>query len=283
QVTWSSEYAAFGKVQYGKTPACSEGEVSSGLDIDHVAILKGLTSDAVYFYRVISSNSEDADTSDVFAFSTRAGTNSIYKIKKLPANAIPAIDGNLQDWPREYIIGTITGDDNVFARESNSPMDASTNWNGELYEGWHDTIAYFAIRVTTDDVYKLGSGITPNQFDNIKVNPGGSGKAFYLWSDGVMTKNPACLFDNGTTLKQKVNSTSNGGLPVYEFSFPYDYLTPSVAIDEFRLNIGTEDADADGSSKLFLGFGVYYIGSKQEWETGNWNNPAYYPTFKLIE
>jgi hypothetical protein len=55
-------------------------------------------------------------------------------------------------------------------------------------------------------------------------------------------------------------------------------------MESFQLNVGTEDEDVSGcNDETYLGFGVYYMGTKQDWNNNPWDNPVLYPMFMLSQ
>lgn len=280
-VAWMTNLAASQEVLYGTDVSLGMSQPAAGYGLLHRINLTGLSSDTRYYFRVVSGNGVSGDTSGLRSFTTRLTRPSTIRILKLPAGSAPALDGSLTEWPAEYLVATISGDENVFARNASAGLDPATEWNGELYAACDGDRVYFAVKVTSDDAV-IGSGAEVYDADNLKVNPGGSAMAFYIGMDNRVKANPSCPYTLGTTLFAVADAVSDNGLPVYEFSLSSSVLDP-FGMGTFQLSVGTEDQDDNGRTDMhFLGFGTYYTGNKLDWSGNAWDNPSFYPTFNLL-
>lgn len=290
-IRWNTNIASLGQVFYGSTPSCDMGTQTDPLSLSHVVQVSGLSPATLYFYRAFSQSGVFSDTSPLAAFSTRLTATPRYVIKRLPAGSVPVVDGVLTEWPPEYLITTISGDENVYGRDALTAIDPSVEWNGALYAAWDDDRVYFAVKVTADDVYLkghgttsgCGSGNTTPVFDNLKIHPGGCDMGFYMWSNGDLEREPSFPYDIGSTIIAAVTPVSGNGLPEYEFSLARNVLDP-FDMKDFQISVYSEDQDeANGTGTTVLGFGTYYVDSKQDWASTPWGNPLYYPAYNLAD
>ncbi|MBL8026935.1 MAG: T9SS type A sorting domain-containing protein [Fibrobacteres bacterium] len=196
----------------------------------------------------------------------------------------PSVDGSLNEWPETAFIDSIQSDANVFARSSTLPWTRN-EFQMKLYGTYDSLWIYFAVKVIADDsVHMPDSAGSVSTGDNLKVNPSGQKKSFYIGANGkvsLSTSSPFVL--NSTLFARFLKSTYTGNLPHYEFKLSRIVVDP-LKSEQFILSIGSEDTDNRQQTSLcYLAPGVDYTGSKQDWLSNPWDNPAYYPTFKLIE
>jgi hypothetical protein len=248
----------------------------TGLRLSHSVELSELSPGTRYYYQAVSSYGVNADTSAIGTFTTIVTKPGEFHILRLPTGDSVKIDGAVQEWPAQYLLATVNGDENVYYRTDSNAIVPDSEWNAELYGAYDDDFVYFAVKVIADD-YILFQGQAAWREDNIKVNPGGQAAAFYVWINGVTT-NPSCPYKVDSTLFASMRPDGNGQLPVYEFALSRNVLDPFGALS-FQISVGTEDNDSNGTGldQTYIGFGAYYDGDKLDTGASQWDNPLSYP------
>ncbi|MFH1760367.1 MAG: T9SS type A sorting domain-containing protein [bacterium] len=205
-----------------------------------------------------------------------------FTIKKAANNNPITVDGDLSDWSAENLITTLDdGQKNVYFKGGsgggNHVFSRATDWDGELYGIFDDSLVYFAVKNTVDDDIQHGS-TGGWEVDYLKINLGFSDRMAMFAAGSTITVNGS--FDELTNCKLAINSTGNNdSMPIYEFSITRELLDLFNS-GMFKLSIGPEDNDA--VKKTFLGFGADNPDSAL-WkiDLNQWDDISYYATYVL--
>lgn len=143
RILWSTDVSASGTVKYGTTSGSYTEEVTTDTDTDHLVILKNLSADTTYYYKIIVEDLDgNTDSSRERSFTTQsADLTATLVLHSRGSNKI-----SFQNWSNKFAVHSVAYGTSPDALNKQATMSSS------FCDNW----------APTPDSYSVAKNLTPD-------------------------------------------------------------------------------------------------------------------------